>query len=65
MNTPQYSSVQIGSLEVPGNIFLAPLAGYTDRAFRSICISYGAVMAFSEMVSAEAVARGSEKTESL
>lgn len=65
LNTPQYSSIKIGSLEVPGNIFLAPLAGYTDRAFRSICISYGAVMAFSEMVSAEAVARGSEKTEAL
>lgn len=63
--TPKYTSLQIGSLEIPGNIFLAPLAGYTDRAFRSICISHGAVMAFSEMVSAEAVARGSEKTETL
>ena len=49
--------VQIGSLTIPGNVFLAPLAGYTDRAFRSICIDYGAALTYSEMVSAEGVAR--------
>ncbi len=49
-------------LAVSGNIFLAPMAGWTDAAFRSICIEWGAHLAFTEMVSAEAVARNNSKT---
>ena len=52
-----YHPVKIGSLEIPGNIFLAPVAGYTDRAFRSICAENGACFAFTELVSAEALYR--------
>jgi nifR3 family TIM-barrel protein len=52
-------------LTLPGNIFLAPLAGYTDRAFREICLRFGASFTYTEMVSAEAVARNSKKTLSL
>jgi len=52
-----YRPVKIGSLELPGNIFLAPVAGYTDRAFRSICAEEGACFSFTELVSAEAVYR--------
>lgn len=44
---------------------LAPLAGYTDKAFREIATGYGASFCVSEMVSAEALARGSRKTEAL
>ena len=44
---------------------LAPLAGYTDKAFRQIARSLGADGAVSEMVSAEGLARGGEKTEAL
>lgn len=44
---------------------LAPLAGYTDAAFRSICIDWGADVCFTEMVSAEALTRNSTKTEKL
>ena len=50
-------SVRIGSLELPGNLFLAPVAGYTDRAFRSICAEMGADFSFTELVSAEAITR--------
>lgn len=57
-----FHSVKIGSLEIPGNIFLAPVAGYSDRSFRSICISQGAAFTYTEMVSAEALTRGSDKT---
>jgi nifR3 family TIM-barrel protein len=49
--------VVIGGLTLPGNLFLAPAAGYTDRAFRSICAEYGADFAFTELASAEAIAR--------
>lgn len=52
-----YRSISIGSLELSGNLFLAPVAGYTDRAFRSICVEEGANFSFTELVSAEAVYR--------
>jgi nifR3 family TIM-barrel protein len=48
---------QASSLELPGNLFLAPVAGYTDRAFRSLCIEQGACFSFTELVSAEALYR--------
>lgn len=41
---------------------LAPLAGYTDSAFRSICKSFGADIVYSEMVSVSALNYKSEKT---
>lgn len=43
-------------------LVLAPLAGYTDKAFREICSIYGSGSAVSEMVSAEGLARSSLKT---
>jgi nifR3 family TIM-barrel protein len=52
-----YRPVKIGSLELTGNLFLAPVAGYTDRAFRSICAEEGACFSFTELVSAEALYR--------
>ncbi len=54
--------VRIGSLDIPGNLFLAPVAGYSDRSFRSLCVEYGASFTYTEMVSAEALVRDSEKT---
>ena len=50
-----YRPVKIGTFELPGNLFLAPVAGYTDRAFRSICAEQGACFSFTELVSAEAL----------
>lgn len=60
-----FHPVKIGSLELPGNLFLAPIAGYSDRAFRSLCAEYGASFCTTEMVSAEALTRGNIKTEGL
>ncbi len=57
-----YHTVKVGDVTIPGNLFLAPLAGFTDRAFRSVCLTHGASFTYSEMVSAEALARNSEKT---
>ncbi|MHC1691814.1 MAG: tRNA dihydrouridine synthase DusB [Sphaerochaetaceae bacterium] len=57
--------VTIGKVVIPGNLFLAPLAGYTDRSFRSICRSLGASFTYTEMVSAEGIARKSHNTEQL
>lgn len=60
-----YHPVKIGPLSLDGNLFLAPVAGYSDRAFRSICAECGADFAYTEMVSSEALTRGNEKTELL
>jgi nifR3 family TIM-barrel protein len=42
--------------------WLAPLAGYTDRAFRQLCKYGGADVLVSEMVSADGLVRDSKKT---
>jgi nifR3 family TIM-barrel protein len=52
-----YRSISIGSLDLPGNLFLAPVAGYTGRAFRSICAEMGADLGFTELTSAESLIR--------
>ncbi|MBQ9909413.1 MAG: tRNA-dihydrouridine synthase, partial [Treponema sp.] len=62
---PLYHPVKIGNLSLDGNLFLAPVAGYSDRAFRSICAECGADFAYTEMVSSEALTRNNEKTENL
>jgi len=56
-DTNLYRPIKIGSLELEGNLFLAPVAGYTDRAFRSLCAEEGACFSFTELVSAEALYR--------
>lgn len=52
-----YKPLQIGSITTQGNLYLAPMAGYTDKAFRKICVEHGASFAFTEMASAEALWR--------
>ncbi|MDR2304046.1 MAG: tRNA dihydrouridine synthase DusB [Treponema sp.] len=56
-----YRPLAIGSLSLDGNLFLAPVAGYTDRAFRAICAEQGANFSFTELVSAESVIRSDAK----
>ncbi len=65
MDKELFHPVRIRNMLVPGNLFLAPLAGFTDPAFRQICHRHGASFTYSEMVSAEALARNSEKTKNL
>ncbi|MCL2602812.1 MAG: tRNA dihydrouridine synthase DusB [Treponema sp.] len=60
-----YRSVKIASLELPGNLFLAPVSGYSDWTFRSICADYGADFSFTELASAEALVRGGQPTFSI
>ena len=60
-----FHSVKIGNIQLSGNLFLAPVAGYSDAAFRSVCIENGAAFTYTEMVSAEALVRKNQKTEIL
>ena len=57
--------IKIGNLKIPGKIFLAPMAGITDRAFREICKNYGASLVETEMVSAKGILYLNRKTLSL
>ena len=54
--------IKIGGLTAPNNVFLAPLAGYTNAVFRDICFRLGAGLTVTEMVSAKGLCYGSEKT---
>ena len=54
--------MRIGHYKLKNNLFLAPMAGVTDRPFRSLCRKLGAGMAASEMVSSNSLLWGSEKT---
>jgi tRNA-dihydrouridine synthase B len=46
------SSLMVGSIELPNRLFVAPMAGVTDRPFRQLCKQLGAGYAVSEMVTA-------------
>ncbi len=61
----QIKSIKIGKVETPNNVFLAPLAGYSDSAMRVICSELGAGVCFTEMVSAKGLKYSSGKTEDL
>ncbi|MGZ8254852.1 MAG: tRNA-dihydrouridine synthase, partial [Burkholderiaceae bacterium] len=41
--------MRLGPHELPNNVFVAPMAGVTDRPFRQLCRSLGAGHAISEM----------------
>jgi tRNA-dihydrouridine synthase B len=45
--------VRIGNLRLQNNLILAPMAGITDRPFRTLCRRLGAGLAVAEMVSAD------------
>jgi tRNA-dihydrouridine synthase B len=62
VNDSPLGPIRAGALRLPGNLFLAPVAGYTDRSFRSVCLEWGADLCYTEMVSAEALTRDSAKT---
>jgi len=57
--------MQISNLTLPNNLFLAPMAGVTDRAFREITKPFGAGTTFTEMVSAKGLHYKSERTAEL
>ena len=54
--------MKIKNIKLKNNLFLAPMAGYTDAGFRYLCKKYGAGLTTTEMVSAKALSMGSKKT---
>ena len=43
-------------------LFLAPMAGVSERPYRLLCRRYGADVVVSEFLSAEGLRRGSDRT---
>lgn len=57
--------MKIGNLEIKGYACLAPMAGVADRAFRELCMSYGAAYVISEMVSSKGLTMQDKKSKEL
>lgn len=57
--------MKIGTLQLENNVFVAPMAGVTDLAYRTILQEMGAGMLYTEMVSAKALYFGDRKTKQL
>lgn len=57
--------MKIKNLEFSNNVFLAPMAGVTDIAFRGLCKEMGCGLVYTEMVSAKALYYGNENTKTL
>ena len=54
--------IEIGAHVVSNPVFLAPMAGITDRAFRDLCAQQGAGYAASEMISSDTLLYATAKT---
>ncbi len=57
--------MKIGNVEIKGHACLAPMAGVTDRAFREICVDFGAAYVVGEMVSCRGLTYNNVKTKEL
>ena len=57
--------MKIGNIEVKNPVFLAPMAGVTDWAYRTICAKLGAGVTVTEMVSSRALVYKDQKSAKL
>lgn len=57
--------MKIGNFEINGHAALAPMAGVADRAFRELCIEFGAAYVVSEMVSSKGLIMHDRKSDTL
>jgi len=57
-----FRPLKIGSLAIDFPVALAPMAGYTDSAFRGLCKRFHCGLMYTELVNAEALIRGSRAT---
>ncbi len=51
------AQVQIGSVTVAGNVFLAPMSGVSDRPFRRLVKRFGCALVYSEMLASQQMIR--------
>ena len=58
-------NLNIGGVPLKSHPVLAPMAGVSDRAYRELCVRFGAAYCVSEMVSSKALSFNSKKSEEL
>ena len=58
-------NLNIGGVPLKSHAVLAPMAGVSDRAYRELCVRFGAAYCVSEMVSSKALSFISKKSEEL
>ncbi|MEI7961571.1 MAG: tRNA-dihydrouridine synthase family protein, partial [archaeon] len=56
---------KIGNLKLEGSLILAPMADYTNVAFRTLAKEYGASLCYTELISAKALTMKSKRTEAM
>ncbi len=61
----QLATLTIENLQIKNNVFLAPLAGYTDYAFRKLMLERGVGLCFTELVSAKGLMYESQGSKEL
>jgi len=57
--------MKIKNVEIKNNLFLAPMAGITDKAFRCLCKKFGVGLTYTEMVSVKGLFYNSKNTKQL
>ncbi len=57
--------MKIGNVTLKNNVFVAPLAGISNGAFRSIVASFGAGLIYTEMVSDKGLLHHNERTQNM
>lgn len=58
-------NLNIGGVPLKSHAVLTPMAGVSDRAYRELCVRFGAAYCVSEMVSSKALSFNSKKSEEL
>lgn len=54
--------LQIGKVVLSSNVFMAPMAGFSDIGFRHLCRSFGAGLTYTEMVSMKGLKYNNART---
>ncbi|MCF7863361.1 MAG: tRNA-dihydrouridine synthase family protein [Kiritimatiellales bacterium] len=58
----QLKPLKFGNVEIAFPVVLAPMAGYTDAAMRTLCLEHGAGAVYTELASSEGLIRDGGKT---
>ena len=58
----QTIALHVGGIPIEGDLVLAPLAGYSDQPYRSICRSMGSAMSYTEFVSSRGTLAANHRT---
>ncbi len=61
----EIKELRLGSLIIPSNVLMAPLAGYTCYPFRMLCSELGAGLCYTEMVSCNGLKYNDQATQKL